>query len=117
MDLQTLQAALARIAASRGQSRYDHPRNLALALAAEAGAVLDRFRWLTDAEAAALDDEAREAVARTAVEAMLYAMRLATRAGVDVAAVIAERLEAAVPAPFEADRAGAGATVRGDTDA
>jgi phage gpG-like protein len=117
MDLQTLQAALARLAAARGQSRYDHPRNLALALAAEAGAVLDRFRWLTDAEAAALDDEARNAVARTAVDAMLYAMRLATRAGVDLATVVAERLEAAVPATFEGAGAGTRATSRGDTDA
>jgi hypothetical protein len=89
MDLHTLQSALERIAATRGDDRFDHPRHLALALAAEAGAALDRFRWLSDAEAAALDEEACEAVARAAVAAMLYAMRLAARTGADVAAALA----------------------------
>jgi hypothetical protein len=96
MDLQTLQSALARIAATRGDDRFDHPRHLALALAAEAGAALDRFRWLTDAEAAALDDEARAAVARAAIAAMLYALRLAARTGADPAAIVAAHVDDAL---------------------
>lgn len=94
MDLHTLQAALARLAESGPDERCDHPRGLAIALGAQAGAVLDPFRWLDDAEADALDDAARASVARDAIEAMLYALRLATRMGVNVDAAVAERLAA-----------------------
>ncbi len=98
MELHSLQAALARLAAARGDPRFDHPRNLALALGAECGAVLDRFKWLSDTDVLALDADIREGVARDAVEAMLYALRLATRMGVDVAAALAERVGHVGPA-------------------
>jgi hypothetical protein len=109
MDLHTLQAALARLAAARGDARFDHPRNLALALAAESGAVLERFKWRTDAEALELDEDAREGVARDAIEAMLYALRLASVMGVDVAGTLAERVAPSEPANDEHARCAASA--------
>jgi hypothetical protein len=87
-----LHLGLIALAAMPSDERFDHPRHLAVALAVEAGALLERFKWLSDAEAAALDAAARADVGERAIEVLLYAARLASRMGVDVGLAAAERM-------------------------
>ena len=57
MDVKALQARIAAFAAERGWDEVQNPRNLALAIAGEAGMLLDLFRWLTDAQSQRIQSE------------------------------------------------------------
>jgi dCTP diphosphatase len=79
-----LRQRLAEFAAERDWDTYHSPKNLAMALAAEAGELLEHFQWLTETQSTALPDDAREAVALELADIQLYLVRLADKLGVDL---------------------------------
>jgi dCTP diphosphatase len=79
-----LRRRLAEFAAERDWERFHSPKNLAMALAAEAGELLEHFQWLTEEQSAALAPEQREAVALELADIQLYLVRLADRLGIDL---------------------------------
>jgi NTP pyrophosphatase (non-canonical NTP hydrolase) len=75
-----------------------------MALAGEAGEVVEHFQWLTAEQSAALDGARREAVALELADVLLYLVRLADVLGVDLAA--AARRKMAINAErYPADKA------------
>jgi dCTP diphosphatase len=81
-----LHVRLAEFAAERDWERFHSPKNLAMALAAESGELLEHFQWLTEAQSAALPPEELEAVALELADIQLYLVRLADRLGIDLLA-------------------------------
>jgi NTP pyrophosphatase (non-canonical NTP hydrolase) len=93
MDVKAVQARLAAFAAERGWDELHNPRNLAIALAGEAGMLLDLFRWLTDAQSQRIESEyKREAAEEAIADLVLHTLRLADKLGVDVERAIAKKL-------------------------
>src|SRR5215475_3744471 len=113
MDLKALQWELAGAVASQGLDSLHNPKNLAMALAAEAGTLLHLFKWPTAEESRQTDRaEAREATTDALVEVFLHALRMADELGIDLEQAIAKKLgksaSAAAPAspqPAEPARA------------
>lgn len=58
-SLSDLVTALRAFAAERDWDQFHSPKNLAAALAVEAGEVLEHFRWLREDESRALEPERR----------------------------------------------------------
>lgn len=79
-----LRQRLAAFAAERDWEQFHSPKNLAMALAAEAGELLEHFQWLTEEQSAALPEAERQAVALELADIQLYLVRLADRLGVDL---------------------------------
>jgi NTP pyrophosphatase (non-canonical NTP hydrolase) len=106
MDVKALQARLAAFAAERGWDEVQNPRNLAIAIAGEAGMLLDLFRWLTDAQSNRIESEyKREAAEEAIADLILHTLRLADKLGVDVERAVAKKLgenDANYPLPVEA---------------
>jgi dCTP diphosphatase len=106
MDVKALQARLAAFAAERGWDEMHNPRNLAIALAGEAGMLLDLFRWLTDAQSQRIESEyKREAAAEAIADLILHTLRLADKLDIDVDRAIAKKLaenDANYPRPASA---------------
>ncbi len=75
--LLTLRARLREFAAERQWERFHTPKNLAMALAGEAGEVLEHFQWLTADESVALAPEMRDEVALELADVLCYLVRLA----------------------------------------
>jgi NTP pyrophosphatase (non-canonical NTP hydrolase) len=93
MDVKALQTRLAAFASERGWDELHNPRNLAIALAGEAGMLLDLFRWLTDAQSQRIESEyKREAAEEAIADLLLHTLRLADKLGVDVERAIARKL-------------------------
>lgn len=92
-ELGDLQQALRQFAAEREWERFHSPKNLAMALAGEAGELLEHFQWLTEAESYALDVTAKEAVSEELADVFLYLIRLADRLSVDLPAVAREKIK------------------------
>lgn len=93
MDVKALQARIAAFAAERGWDEVQNPRNLAIAIAGEAGMLLDLFRWLTDAQSHRIQSEYKRDAAEEAIaDLLLHTLRLADKLGVDVERAVAKKL-------------------------
>ena len=86
MSIREIQSALARFAEERNWEQFHTPKNLVMALAGEAGELLDLFQWLTPEESATVMDDAdrREAVLMELGDVFQYLLRLADVLGVDI---------------------------------
>lgn len=84
-DLETLRGRLRDFAAARDWAPFHTPKNLAMALVAEAGELVEHFQWLTPAESAALPPDERDRVALELADVLLYLVMLADRLGIDLA--------------------------------
>lgn len=87
-----LRDALRLFAAERDWEKFHTPKNLAMALAGEAGEVIEHFQWLSAEESAALPAVRREAVAMELADVMLYLVRLADVLDIDLAAAARRKL-------------------------
>lgn len=103
LDVGAIQAAQRAFVAERAWQCFHTPKNLAMALAGEAGELLELFQWLTAAESQAIMDEPRaaEAVRDEVADVVLYALRLADVLDIDLDAAVRAKLaknEAKYPA-------------------
>lgn len=84
-DLDGLRRQLAEFASKRDWDQFHNPKNLAMALAGEAGEVLDHFRWLTFDQASALPKDTRAEVALECADVLLFLLLLCDKLGIDIA--------------------------------
>ena len=91
-DLDSLRDRLARFAAARDWDQFHNPKNLAMALAGEAGEVLEHFQWLTFEQAANLPDGTRAEVALECADVLLFLLRLCDKLEIDLAAAAGKKL-------------------------
>lgn len=83
---------LRQFAEARDWERYHSPKNLTMALAGEAGELIEHFQWLTEEQSHALSAEQRDAVALEMADIFLYLLRLADTLNVDLVAVAHEKI-------------------------
>jgi dCTP diphosphatase len=91
-SLETLRLRLAEFAAARDWEQFHSPKNLAMALAAESGELLEHFRWLTEAASTALPEQTRAEVALEIADVLLFLVRLADRLQIDPLEAAAKKL-------------------------
>jgi dCTP diphosphatase len=79
MDIVALQTRLREFAQARDWEQFHTPKNLAMALAAEAGELLEIFQWLTDEQAAAITESEAdlELVGGELADILIYLIRMA----------------------------------------
>ena len=96
VTLADLVAAVAAFRDARDWAQFHRPKDLAAAIAIEAGELQERFLWKTDAEVDQdLADAAKKAgVAEEIADVVMFAMLLADRLGIDLAEAIAAKLAA-----------------------
>lgn len=88
-----LKQRLAKFAAERDWDPFHSPKNLAMALAVEAGELLEHFQWLTEQQAVDLTDEQREEVALELADIQLYLVRLADKLDIDLVAAAHRKID------------------------
>ena len=80
-----LRDAMRQFAAERAWEPFHTPKNLAMALAGEAGEVIEHFQWLTAEQSLALPPATRDEVAFELADVLLYLVRLGDVLGIDLA--------------------------------
>lgn len=83
-DIAELSERLAEFARRRDWEKFHSPKNLSMALAGEAGELLEHFQWLTEAQSRALPAVKKEAVALEMADIFIYLLRLAERLDIDL---------------------------------
>lgn len=85
-DLASLRNALRQFAAERDWEKFHSPKNLSMALIAEAAELVEQFQWLTEEESRNLDGKKREAVEAEIADIFLYLVRLSDKLDIDLVA-------------------------------
>lgn len=84
-ELEGLRDRLRQFAQERDWDRFHSPKNLAMALSAEAAEVVEHFQWLSEAQSAELPADKRAEVAAELADVLLYLVRLADKLDVNLA--------------------------------
>jgi dCTP diphosphatase len=82
-ELESLREQLRDFAAARDWDQFHSPKNLAMALSAEAGELLEIFQWLTEEQSRRLAPEALAAASDEIADVLLYLIRLCDQLGID----------------------------------
>jgi NTP pyrophosphatase (non-canonical NTP hydrolase) len=93
LSFDELPTRLAAFARERDWEQFHSPKNLAMAVAAEAGELLEHFQWLTESESRELPDQQREQAALEMADVLLYLVRLADRLDVDLVAAAHRKID------------------------
>lgn len=88
-----LPARLSAFARERDWNQFHSPKNLAMAVAAEAGELLEHFQWLTESDSRQLPAQRRDEVALEMADVLLYLVRLADQLGVDLVAAAHRKID------------------------
>lgn len=95
MDTEKITAFLREFVHSRDWDKFHTPKNLAMALAGEAGELLELFQWLTPEESAHVTDDPEKATAlrHEIADIQVYLLRLADKLNIDLEAAVWEKME------------------------
>ena len=84
-QLQQLRERLARFASDRDWDQFHSPKNLSMALIAEAAELVEHFQWLSEEESRNLPADKQEEVAMELADILIFLIRIADKLGVDLA--------------------------------
>lgn len=95
MDIQKHQQFLREFAKDRDWDQFHTPKNLVMALAGEAGELLDVFQWLTPEESRAdnLGEATRKAAKEEIADVFIYLIRLADKLNIDLEQAFVEKMK------------------------
>ena len=79
-----LQQQLREFAAARDWDQFHSPKNLSMALIAEAAELVEHFQWLTEAQSQSLPEKKRVEVEMELADIFVYLLRIADKLNVDL---------------------------------
>lgn len=91
-DLHDLKLRMRDFAARRDWDQFHAPKNLVMALAGEAGELIEHFQWLSEAQSATLDPRTLDEVAAEIADIQIYLVRLADKLGVSIAEAVEKKV-------------------------
>ena len=91
-----LKAQVLAFAREREWEQFHSPKNLSMALAAEAGELMEHFLWATPDQSKAIsaDPAKRRKIADELADVVVYALEFANATGLDLAAAIEAKMAA-----------------------
>jgi dCTP diphosphatase len=95
MDFSGISRRLAEFAEKRNWDQFHSPKNLSMALAAEAAELLEIFQWLTDEQSRAIagNEKEMELVRNEIADIFIYSIRLADKLNVEIEKAILDKIE------------------------
>ena len=94
--LSEIKARVLAFARERDWEQFHAPKNLSMAMAAEAAELMEHFLWATPGASAELerDPARREKIAEELADVLIYALEFANMTGIDTAAAIEAKMAA-----------------------
>ncbi len=83
-NLEALRQRLAEFAAMRDWDQFHSPKNLAMALIAEAAELVEHFQWLSEEQSRQLSPEKKQAVSHEIADILIYLIRIADKLDIDL---------------------------------
>ena len=94
-EFEILKAEIRAFAVARNWEQFHTPKNLAMAVAGEAGELVAEFQWLTakESELGVLTPEQLKAISLEIADVQIYLLRLADVLKLDVPTAVRAKLE------------------------
>jgi NTP pyrophosphatase (non-canonical NTP hydrolase) len=94
VTLGSLKEKILAFAREREWEQFHNPKNLSMALAAEAAELMEHFLWANPADSAvrAAEPARREKIGEELADVIIYALEFANVTGIDVTAAIEDKL-------------------------
>ena len=91
-SLEQLRRRVADFAAERDWEQFHSPKNLSMALIAEAAELVEHFQWLTEGQSRTLPASKRRAVADELADVLIYLVRTADALDIDLIAAAKSKI-------------------------
>ncbi len=91
-SLAQLRIALADFAARRDWDQFHSPKNLSMALIAEAAELVEHFQWLDEAQSRHPGPDKREAIRLELADILIYLIRIADKLDVDLISAVRDKM-------------------------
>lgn len=92
-QLEQLRQRLARFASERDWDQFHSPKNLSMALIAEAAELVEHFQWLSEQESKNLPTDKQEEVAMELADILIFLIRIADKLQVDLTETTWEKIK------------------------
>ena len=92
-SLDNLKIRLREFAKQRNWDQFHSPKNLSMALIAEAAELVEHFQWLTQEESAGLSGEKLKEVEQELADILIYLVRISDKLGVDLVKAAEEKID------------------------
>ena len=95
MDIFAIQKKLHYFAQARNWDQFHSPKNLTMALAAEAAELLDIFQWLTEKQSKNITESEKDMalIKQEIADVFIYLARLADTLGIDIEREVLAKIE------------------------
>ena len=90
--LEQLKQRLRQFAAERDWQKFHSPKNLSMALIAEAAELVEHFQWLTEEQSASLPPEKLAEIELELADIQIYLVELADKLQLDLMAAVEKKL-------------------------
>lgn len=91
--LNDLKVRLRAFSRERDWDRFHSPKNLSMALIAEAAELVEHFQWLTEEQSANLPADKRREVEQELADILIYLVRIADRLNVDLPQAVDDKIQ------------------------
>ena len=92
-SLDNLKARLQDFAKDRDWDQFHSPKNLSMALIAEAAELIEHFQWLTQEESSNLPGDKLKEVEQELADILIYLIRISDKLGIDLVKAANEKIE------------------------
>ena len=92
-DIEELKIRLRQFADERDWDQFHSPKNLSMALIAEAAELIEHFQWLTEAQSYSLSENKLSEVELELADIFLYLVRLADKLDVDLTKAAVKKIK------------------------
>ncbi len=83
-ELESIKLKLRKFANERDWDQFHSPKNLSMALIAEAAELIEHFQWLTEEQSHNLKDDKLKEVEEEIADIQIYLIRIADKLGIDL---------------------------------
>ncbi len=83
-SLENLKTRLRKFAEERDWDQFHSPKNLSMALIAEAAELVEHFQWLTQEQSSNLPADKVEPVEQELADILIYLVRISDKLGIDL---------------------------------
>ena len=92
-SLESLRDRLREFAKERDWDQYHTPKNLSMALIAEAAELVEHFQWVEGDKSHLLEDKTRTSVEEELADILIYLVRISDKLGIDLYQAVERKLE------------------------
>lgn len=85
-ELRKLQSRIRDFVRARDWDQFHSPKNLSMALIAEAAELIEHFQWLTEEQSTQLPSDTLEEVGQELADIFVYLLRISDKLGIDLVA-------------------------------